>query len=486
MRIISPEKRKQLEDCTWLRDMHVSQLYSIVELSKIIGVTPATVARALKQCGITSPSQQALREATVKRKYGVSNVGEIQIFREKAHATMVDKFGGHNWSSTVNQEARRSTFLARYGNIFPSRSSVVKQRTLQTNRQRYGRDHANQKHLSDECYNKITDRSWLYDQHVIQQKTQLQIATELGFTDITPTNTSTVSRAMGKLNIPVHHFQRSFEESQLADFVRSLGVEVITNARDIIPPKELDIYIPQNNIAIEYCGIYWHSDQFRSRHYHLDKLNDCSSKGIRLITIFSDEWINTPEIVKAKISAIMGIRRDRIYARQCTLCEISIPQRKQFLDMYHIQQDGPGSVNHGLFYNGELVSVMTFINKSNGNWVLNRFASSIQVVGGFSKLLSHFKKTNSWTLIISFADRRWSVGGVYESTGFALDAVLLPDYYWVNGNTRYHKFNYRHTQMKNKLINYDSSLSETENMTNHGFSKVWNCGLLRYVMKNVI
>jgi hypothetical protein len=254
----------------------------------------------------------------------------------------------------------------------------------------------------------------------------------------------------------------------------------------LIPPFEIDIYLPERKIAIEYCGLYWHSEESgKDKNYHLNKLNHCNELGIRLITIFEDEWLYKQDIVIDKLLHIISSRTTpRVYARNCEIVNVTKKQRDKFMERHHIQGDGPGSITYGLRYNDQLVAVMTLIKKANHVWILNRYATSIGVTGGFSKLVNHFACNNQWDTIVSFADRRWSEGNVYYKNGFVLDNTLAPDYQYIIGSNRVHKFNFRHSTMAKKLKKYDPAISESANMTNNNIKKIWNCGLLRFVKYN--
>ena len=328
----------------------------------------------------------------------------------------------------------------------------------------------------------LNDGDWLYNVHYIQKWTKQRIATFCGV------DKETITNRFKRFNIEAIRHSSSGQESELAEFLSDhYSGQIITNDRNVIAPLELDIYIPDYKLAIEYCGLYWHSDIHDriDRNYHKNKLGKCNEKGIRLITIFEDEWINKQEIVKQKLLNIlnMGIS-EKIYARNCTITSVSLHQKKVFFDQNHIQGSGPGSINIGLKYNNELVACMSFIKQTDGVFVLNRYATSKQVTGGFCKLLSYFKKIYEWKQIISFADLRWSEGNVYEQNGFMLDKILVPDYQYIRGKIRIHKFNYRHNSLKKKLVVYDSSLSEAQNTKNNGILRIWDCGKLRYVLSN--
>lgn len=355
-----------------------------------------------------------------------------------------------------------------------------------TNVERYGVSNYNQSHISPIALVKLDDPKWVYAQHVTCKRPLTDIAQELGVWPIA------VQNRLERFGIPQMYHQhsvgRSIAEKEICDYLTELGIEFETSNRTIIKPKELDIVIESHKLAIEYCGLYWHSNanDRMTPSYHKNKMDNCSDAGYRLLTIFEDEWLEHPEIVKSKIAAILNKdTRSRVYARKCDVVEVSTSCRDVFLDINHIQGTGPGSLTYGLSYEDEIVAVMTFVRKSDGSWILNRYATSCSVVGGFTKLLRHFERANTWTEIVSFADMRWSVGGVYESCGFELDGKLPPDYAYIIGSERIHKFNFRHSRLKVRMgDDYDPSLSESQNAAKAGLYKIYNCGLLRYTKKN--
>jgi hypothetical protein len=146
----------------------------------------------------------------------------------------------------------------------------------------------------------------------------------------------------------------------LRDWIRELGVDFLENDRNILNGKELDIFIPEKNIAIEFNGLYWHSELFKGKTYHQEKTKLCNSQDIDLIHIFEDDWIYRKEIVKSIISNRIGLIKDKIWARNCRISNVSPQEAKSFLNENHIQGFVGSSIRIGLFHNGELVSLMTF------------------------------------------------------------------------------------------------------------------------------
>ena len=383
-------------------------------------------------------------------------------------------------NNPMRTSKRIETSLKKYNTRMPQQSCVVKDKARNTNIAKYGVHHKNQAHISEENYALLTSKQWLHHQHYVMQRHLSSIASQLGV------DNTTVARHLNGMGLDTQHFFFSTQEREVKEYLETLGVCVEVNNRSLISPYELDIVMPDHSLAIEYCGLFWHSEQ-RGKHknYHKNKLEACNKKGIQLLTIFSDEWINKKYIVKQKLKVMLGLNRDRLSARSCTICEVSSADKKQFFDGNHIQGSGPGSISFGLKHNNELVACMSFIHSDNDVYTLNRYATSKGIVGGFSKLLSHFKRTVKWKEIVSFADLRWSMGGVYKKTGWTVDKILPPDYsYSQDGHTRTHKFNYRRKYLPKLLKHFDPALSETQNCDANNVLRIWDCGKIRFILVN--
>lgn len=374
---------------------------------------------------------------------------------------------------------RNNTNVQRYGTTIPQQTVEVKNKQQSTNIQRYGRIHKNQKHIIPTSYSKLIDPTWLQEQHHVNKRTLSDIATEL------EVDVNTVQRNLHKLGYDTKHFFVSTGEKQIGDYLRGLSISFDVNVRTIIPPYELDIFIPEYNLAIEYCGLYWHSEQQgKHKHYHSTKHKMCEQLGIRLLTIYEDEWKQKQPIIKEKLNILLNCdNRPRLYGRKCIIQTVSPDVKQSFLTAHHIQGDGPSSINIGLTYDNELVSCMSFIQQQGGAFVLNRYATSSLIVGGFTKLLSYFKTNYAPSQIVTFADLRWSSGELYQATGFISVSTLPPDYYYSpDGHNRVHKFNYRRKYLSKLLKKYDEQLSEKVNCDLNGVLRIWDCGKIKYVL----
>ena len=171
--------------------------------------------------------------------------------------------------------------------------------------------------------------------------------------------------------------------------------------------------------------------------------------------------------------------------------------KKEFLELNHLQGDTISSKNYGLYYNDELVSVMTFgaprIAMGNKNKIYNkddyeliRFCNKINtnVIGGASKLFKYFIDHYQPQSIFSFADNRWSnpINNVYLKLGFNLKSESKPGYWYTkNFKQRYHRFNFSKNRLK--LMGHMEG-TESQIMSSLKYEKIWDCGVSRFEWKS--
>jgi hypothetical protein len=260
--------------------------------------------------------------------------------------------------------------------------------------------------------------------------------------------------------------------------------------RTILPTKrELDVYIPDLNLAFELHGLYWHtSDNPRvsdkmTPTYHQEKTLQCKEKGITLISIFSDDWEYKKDIVKHRIKSLLQTNTP-LYARKCKIQEINSKDAQEFINKYHVQGANTGAkYNIGLMYNDELVSVMTLGTSrfnTNYQYEIFRFCSSVNIVGACSKMFSYFVKKHNPTSVISYANLEYGFGNVYKHLGFILKSCTAPGFWYVHPtrNMREHRLNYTKQSLIDK--GYDAALTADEIMISRGYYKVFDCGNIVY------
>lgn len=273
-------------------------------------------------------------------------------------------------------------------------------------------------------------------------------------------------------------------EKELRSFLVSILPDnsIVFNDRSVISPFELDVFVPEKKIAVEFNGVFWHSeDAGKDKNYHRNKWQLCADRGIQLITIWEDDWRDKNSVVKSMLARKLGVSSEkRIPARACELTMVDSVVARDFMESHHVQGFAPGSKYYALVFNGNIVAVLIAL-LSQKRLLITRYASAGIVQGGFGKLLKYCVKENPGTPIVTFADLEVSDGKLYERLGFELKEVLSPEYKYVFRGKRYHKFGFRKKRFKNdpNLV-FDSSLTERELATLNGISRVWDCGKLKY------
>ena len=274
-------------------------------------------------------------------------------------------------------------------------------------------------------------------------------------------------------------------EAELHEWLKEIYQgEILDNKYGIIKDdtkKQLDFYIPEKNLAIEFNGDFWHSvNTGRDPKYHLNKTKLCQEKGIQLIHIFEYEWNSKKDILKSIISSALGIYKSRIYARDCEVKEVSSKEAKKFLEENHLQEFVASKYRIGLYFKNQLVQLLCFGNSrfKKGEIELLRMCTKLntQVIGGFSKLLRHQPYNN----FISYVDlSKFSANG-YLKNGFKIIGQSGPNYKYLQGENILNRFNTQKHKLQ-KLLgdNFDNSKTESQNMQDAGWYKVYDCGNLK-------
>lgn len=285
----------------------------------------------------------------------------------------------------------------------------------------------------------------------------------------------------------------SDQEKDLVEFITKVSngkYTVLTKNkanRTVIPPKEIDIVVMNGEkiaLGVEYDGLYWHCESQKGKKYCLEKTESCKSKGVRLIHVFENEWLSKRQIVESRIMNILGIFDRTAYARNCEIAEVDAETSLKFQTETHIQGPVNASVNLGLFYEGGLVALMTFgkcrFDKKH-EWEMLRFCCKLgwHIPGAAGRLLKRFERTYRPKSLVTYADRRWSQGKLYQALGFKYDHASQPNYwYFRNNDTRfvYSRVSFQKHRLKDALKSFDPSKTEIENMKANGYSRIFDCG----------
>lgn len=414
------------------------------------------------------------RTETNMTRYGVDNPSKNPDIIKKRNNTNLEKYGVDNpFKVSTIQQKQQETCLTRYGVRHPSQAPELLQRRDSAMMSAYGVFHNTHLHLSDEILSRLNDDEWLIEQAKIKPATQ--IAKELGV------SAYPIHKRLARLGMNGIVHRSSAFESEVGDWLDSLGLAYVKNKRDVIPPQELDFYLQNNRIAIECNGSYWHSELAggKSKSYHLQKTIAAFENGVQLIHIWEHDWQSKKDIIQQRLRSKLNIDQ-RIYARKTTVRPIERDQEKEFLEKYHIQGSCRSKVKLGLFYNNALVAVMTFGRPrftKNNEWELLRYASASTVVGGASKLFKYFLKAQQPTSVISYSDRQWGSGQLYKQLGFTYTHSTAPSYHYTQNYKIFeNRLRYQKHKLKTCLQYFNSEMTEWENMQINGFDRIWDCG----------
>ena len=287
----------------------------------------------------------------------------------------------------------------------------------------------------------------------------------------------------------------SKQNREISEFLTSLDVEHEMEFSFPETRKAFDIAIHTHKLVIEYNSTYWHSSEYIPSSQHKHKSDMAATNGYRCIHIFEDVWENRRPQVENLLKSALGLQTERVFARKCKVVNVDTPQAKVFLNENHVQGYGTAVDAYGLEYEGRLVAVMGFtFNTSNRNQgkfeehaELARYATSVQVVGGFTKLLKAWLKDNPKVkTVVSFSDKSMFTGRTYEAAGFTRDAELPPDYRYkeYNKNTLYHKSNYQKSKLRKRFGDAAcEGKTEREITESQQIFRVYDCGKTRWLLE---
>lgn len=301
-----------------------------------------------------------------------------------------------------------------------------------------------------------------------------------------------LTKSCGCINVT---HKGSETENNIKDFVESFGYEV-SKERRILDGKEIDIYIPELKLGIEYNGSAVHASvnnafADKPRMYHQQKFLTAKEKGIHLISIFDVDWSNNQSKIKMYLKSLLQPQK-RLMARKCELKTVEEEIACDFVDKYHLQGANRTTmkINYGLYYNDELIAVMSFGKlrlqiTNEGQYELHRYAvkDGYTVVGGANKLLKAFERDYKPKYILSYSDNDYFLGGIYERLGFNNSGQSYPRYYWFKNGIELKR---EACQLKRLKVKYpelyqeaiDNNMSNKEDyvMVKLGYCKVFRSG----------
>jgi hypothetical protein len=473
------------------------------------------------KCSSNSQSVKNKTKNTNKEKYGVEHHLKLKSQLDKQKKTNLEKYGVENifndvkkikdsvykkygvdnpFKSDIIKEKIKKTNIEKYGFDNPSKNDDIKNKKIKTSLEKFGVIHHSK--TKDYQLNYIKDRILKYPNIDIDEEksniNELYVTCEkCGQSSLIPNN---IIYTRYKRNVdicilcnPIGLSNTSQYHKQISQFLLDNNIDnCFQNDRKILDGKEIDIYLPDYNIGIEINGLYWHSEECgKDKNYHIEKTKLALSKGVKLIHIFEDEWLDGSEIVKSRLLNLLNKTPNKLYGRKCVIKELTNNECKEFLIKNHLQGYTPATNNIGLFHNNELVSLMTFGKRKitgKNSLELIRFCNKINtnVIGSASKLFKYFMSKYKPEELISYADVRWSginpENTLYNKLGFKLKHISKPNYWYNYANIKYHRYNFR----KDKLIKdgFDPNKTEREIMIERGYNKIWDCGNLVFTFNS--
>lgn len=476
-----------------------------------------------RKCISSDPYIKKKKEDKSLEKWGTKTPAESILIRNKIIETNIEKFGFKSPMSLESvKEKSKETLLKNWGVDNPSKSDMIikkrvesfklsnfKESYKQTSIVKYGVNHP---WMNKDIHKKTIDSFYNdYKNRIIDKvkntnfefvSFEKNICTLLNFNcKKCDSNFSILPyqfyyRINNKLPIcticyPISD-NSSISQKELFNFIsKNYNGLIIENNKNQISPYEIDIYLPELGIGFEFNGVFWHSDKFKDDKYHFNKNKLSSERGIKLYTIWEDDWNMKREICESFILNKLN-KSKKIGARNCEVKEVSYPESKKFLEQNHLQGDVKSSIRLGTYYKSELVSLMTFsklrlpINRTASNKIgvyeLTRFCNKLNttVVGGFSKLLKYFISKYNPSSIETYSDNLISNGDLYEKMGFEYVHDSNPGYWYVINGIREHRFNWR----KQNLVKmgFDPNKSENEIMLELGFYRIYNAGNKKWIL----
>ncbi len=412
----------------------------------------------------------------------------------------INNGGYYSCSTKCSKEKREKKLIEVFGGNNPYKTKIFKEKSKQTSLKKWGTEHFRQSELWKESRGSIERekiKKTAFENFkkknpdvVDQDDKNFIIRCQLHGDNKLPKGIFSNRKIVGTEVCPICKpidSNVSGKEILLGKIISEVYEnEVITSFK--VERKEIDIYIPELKLGFEFNGVRWHSDLFVDKDYHINKTLLCEKNNIRLIHIFEDDFDKKREIVESIIKNLLN-KSEKIYARKTEIRKITDKEIiKNFLTLNHLQGFVNTNINYGLYYNNELVSLMTFMkmrkilnkNVKYGEYELVRFCNKLNtsVIGGASKLFNSFLNEYKPLGVISYCDISWASGELYKKLGFEYDGRTKPNYHYVVNGVRENRVNYQ----KHKLVKNGADKNKTEHqiMTEMGYNRIFNCGNDKY------
>lgn len=424
---------------------------------------------------LSSPKVRSKINSTNNERYGGAVLGGNSPVRKKLVSD------GYKFGNSCPDIKTKTTaaLLKRYGVSTPFDSELIREKSKNTFFRKYG---VSNSALIDISPNVI---SILKDKELFKRELEKYHSSLPMMADSLNLNRTTISRYCTIHDIDTS--RTSSQELEMEQWLFQQGIAFIKNDRTVLKPYEIDFYLPDNSLAIELNGLYWHSDKFKENNYHREKHLMCKSLGITLLMINEDEWSLRSDNIKKRISHLLGQSTKGSPARKLSIKKISQRDANNFFDINHIQgQTSTISYAIGAYDGDILVGAMSFSKqRTTGNIELSRFSTDGKSYAGlFSRLFINAIRETGYKRVITFADLRYTDGDVYTKNGFVFEKELRPDYRYVKNDKSFHKSSFTKKKIANKFGLVMTELTEREAMVKLGFHRIYDCGKIRFVWES--
>jgi len=484
-------KKKKCE--TSLKNYGVEHTLQAKEVKESIKNTNLRV-RNVEYSSQSLEVKEKIKQNNLK-KYGVEHTLQVKEIREKGYNTMLKKYGyKHPLQVPEFQKKFVKTNLERFGFENPNQSHVIRQKTIQTNLEKYGIEHTFQaepvkeliKQTNLERYGveypqqskEVNDKS---------RKTRFKLFLKMlsekeWFKEYKPLFTADEYKGVKKNYYKFKHRRCGFRfhcriengrfpkcpkcypknvstaEREIQKFIQQYANNVILNSRSVIPPKEIDIYLPDCKLAIEYNGLYWHSTaQGKDSKYHINKSVECWKKKIELIHIFENEWAIKQDAVKSLILENMNKLPYYVDSNDCQIKSVKMRKAMDFIQIHSMYGPIESDYMLGLYHDNHLISLMGLDKYKYEDYYLIRHYCNYNFVkiNSLPIFLEYLKDHN----LMIHSDLRFTRGQLFVQNEFKYFETIQPrecfldEYFLENSNTESSIFDcgyfsyYRHRQL---------------------------------------
>lgn len=475
-------------------------------------------AQQNNKAGLTQEQKTAIKEKrrkTNREKYGYDFASQNVLVKEKAEQTCIERYGAkaptlnptvlakaqstilENWGVEWPQQHEnirqktREVFEEAYGGICPSKNPEVVEKTKATNLEKYG---VLAPFLQPESVlkNQISMRNKTYVSQISSRQDLQPLFSYEAFVNSTvdaehtfqcvACNTCFTSAVNGDTHLRcLVCFPRkeTWGETCIKKFLQLNNIAFSQWNRELIKPLEVDFFIPDHKLAVEFNGTYYHRYQkLGDKKYHQRKWQLCRDKGVRLIQIWEHELSNKPNVIFDRLGYVLGLRRRSIGARRCQIQPVDFATAKVFINQSHLQGHLPTKHAWGLFFENQLLAVASFVKtrfSQKCDYELARFCvlPGYSVPGGLGRLLAHAQQELGFKSIVSYSNLNWGIGDGYQQVGFELSHISNPNYWYfkslqdVQSRLRF---------QKHKIQGQAPGNTEQEIAKNMGYERFYDAG----------